>query len=90
MEYPAKPEYLLSLRLVTSSITSRLGLDIEQIEDTKIAVSEACTMVMQHFTEDVLAGSVIGVLSVVIYCRFFQKKIEGTLGEKGLTDLWKK
>jgi membrane-associated phospholipid phosphatase len=44
----------------------------------------------QHFTEDVLAGSVIGVLSVLIYCRFFQEKVAGTLGEKGLIDWWRK
>jgi len=44
----------------------------------------------QHFTEDVLLGSFIGVMAVVIYCRFFQQKIDEKLREKSLRDLLKK
>ena len=44
----------------------------------------------QHFTGDVLAGSFIGVMSVMIYDCFFQQKIDEKLGEKSLRDFLKK
>ncbi len=44
---PAKAEHLLVVRLAASGICSRLGMGIEQMEDTKAAVAEAC-LVMIH------------------------------------------
>ncbi len=45
---PSKPEYVSVIRLAASSIASRIGFDIEQIEDLKVAVAEACTNAIQH------------------------------------------
>ncbi len=47
---PAKAEHLLVVRLAASGICSRLGMGIEQMEDTKAAVAEAC-LVMIHDTQ---------------------------------------
>ncbi|MED4224877.1 anti-sigma B factor RsbW [Neobacillus cucumis] len=48
MKIPAKPEYVGVIRLTLSGIASRMGYTYEEIEDMKIAVSEACTNAVQH------------------------------------------
>lgn len=45
---PAKAEYLLVVRLAASGICSRLGMGIEQMEDVKAAVAEACLIVINN------------------------------------------
>ena len=45
---PVKPEYVRMIRLAVSSLANCAGLDIEAIEDIKVAVSEACTNVVRH------------------------------------------
>jgi len=48
MSVPNKPEYVNVIRLTASSIASRVGFDIEEIDDIKIAVAEACTNAIKH------------------------------------------
>lgn len=43
---PAKAEHLLVVRLAASGICSRLGMGIEQMEDAKAAVAEACLILI--------------------------------------------
>jgi serine/threonine-protein kinase RsbW len=45
---PCKPEYVSTVRLTVSSVASRAGFDIEAIEDIKVAVSEACSNIINH------------------------------------------
>ncbi|WP_079412740.1 ATP-binding protein [Alkalithermobacter paradoxus] len=45
---PSKGEYVGVIRLTVSGIANRMGFDIEQIEDIKVAVAEACTNVITH------------------------------------------
>lgn len=45
---PEKPEYIKLIRLAISSAANSAGFDMEEIEDIKVAVSEACTNVIQH------------------------------------------
>lgn len=45
---PSKAEYVNVVRLTTSAIASRMGFNIEEIEDIKVAVSEACTNAVKH------------------------------------------
>ncbi|MDR2609912.1 MAG: ATP-binding protein [Clostridiales Family XIII bacterium] len=45
---PCKPEYVSTVRLMVSSVASRAGFNIEAIEDMKVAVSEACTNIINH------------------------------------------
>jgi len=44
---PINPAYVSAARLTASSIASRLGFGIEEIEDIKTAVSEACTLIIE-------------------------------------------
>jgi serine/threonine-protein kinase RsbW len=52
MIVPGKPEYVGTVRIATAHIASRVGFDIEAIEDIKVAVSEACTNIICHAHED--------------------------------------
>ncbi len=45
---PAKPQYVSVIRLTVSGLASRVGFSYDEIEDMKIAVSEAVTNVVQH------------------------------------------
>jgi serine/threonine-protein kinase RsbW len=46
LSIPALPDYVVTVRLVASSIAGRLGYDIEQIDDIKMAVAEACLLLI--------------------------------------------
>lgn len=45
---PKKAENLYTIRLTTSSIASLRDFTIEQIEDLKICISEACNIAIKH------------------------------------------
>lgn len=45
---PAKAEYVSVVRLTSSALASRIGFDIEEIEDIKVAIAEACTMIIKN------------------------------------------
>ncbi|WP_053955180.1 ATP-binding protein [Inediibacterium massiliense] len=48
MSVPSKPEYVNVIRLTASAIACRMGFNIEQIEDIKVAIAEACTNAIKH------------------------------------------
>ncbi|MCD5413891.1 MAG: ATP-binding protein [Clostridiales bacterium] len=48
LSIPNKPEYLSVVRLTASGIANRMDFNIEEIEDIKLAVAEACTNAMTH------------------------------------------
>ncbi len=48
LSVPSKPEYVGVVRLTLSAIASRIGFDVEKIEDMKVAVAEACTNAIMH------------------------------------------
>ena len=48
LSIPNKPEYVGVARLTVAAIASRVGFDIEKIEDMKIAISEACNNAIIH------------------------------------------
>nr|WP_281064497.1 anti-sigma B factor RsbW [Cytobacillus eiseniae] len=59
MKIPAKPEFVSVMRLTLSGIANRMGFDYEEIEDLKIAISEACTNAVQHAYKNNDHGEVI-------------------------------
>lgn len=48
---PSKPDYISVARLTSSSISSKLGLSIDEIEDIKVSLSEACTNALERTDE---------------------------------------
>ncbi|WP_080848786.1 anti-sigma B factor RsbW [Cytobacillus gottheilii] len=59
MRIPAKPEFVGIIRLTLSGIASRLGFTYDEIEDLKIATSEACTNAVQHAYKQSDEGEVL-------------------------------
>ncbi len=52
LSIPNKPEYVSVARLTVSAIANRMGFDIEEIEDIKVALAEACTNAITHGIND--------------------------------------
>ena len=52
MEISANPEYVSIIRLTTSGIANKVGFWLDDIEDLKVAISEACTNAIKHSLED--------------------------------------
>ena len=48
MEIASNPQYVSVIRLTTSGIANKIGFCLEDIEDIKVAVSEACTNAIKH------------------------------------------
>ncbi len=42
LKIPSKPDYISVVRLTSSAIASNMGLNIEEIEDIKVSIAEAC------------------------------------------------
>ncbi len=45
---PSLPEFVGVVRLAISGVAARMNFTIDEIEDIKISISEACTNVIQH------------------------------------------
>jgi serine/threonine-protein kinase RsbW len=48
LRIPARAEWVALARLAAATVANRLHFSIEEIEDVKLAVAEACTAVIQH------------------------------------------
>ena len=48
MEIASNPQYVSVIRLTTSGIANKIGFCLEDIEDIKVAVSEACANAIKH------------------------------------------
>ena len=77
MKIPAKAEYVGVIRLTISGIASRMGYTYEEIEDIKIAVSEACTNAVQHAYPDGEGGEVIVGFGI------YEDKLETMVADSG-------
>ena len=45
---PGRPEYIPTMRLALGGIASQAGFDVEEIDDIKTAVGEACQLIYCH------------------------------------------
>lgn len=48
MKVPCDPRFLSVVRLTVAGAAARAGLGVNEVEDVKVAVSEACTNVIDH------------------------------------------
>lgn len=48
LKLPAKPEYVLPVRLFISGVATRAGFDVDKIEDIKTAISEAGVLLLKN------------------------------------------
>lgn len=47
LKIPAKGEYLSLIRLTASSVAAKMGFNIDDIDDVKVSVGEACTSILE-------------------------------------------
>lgn len=50
LSLPVNAAYVSAARLTASSVANRMGFDIDEIEDIKAAVSEACTYTIKKLS----------------------------------------
>lgn len=50
---PAKGEYVSTARLAASSVANRVGFNIDEVEDIKVAVSEVCNIILSKIGEEI-------------------------------------
>ena len=74
---PAKAQYVGVARLTISGLASRLGFTFDEIEDLKIASSEAVTNAVQHAYKEDEEGEVI------VGCALFLDRIEIMVADDG-------
>lgn len=79
MKIPAKPEYVGVIRLTSSAIAGRMGFSYDDIEDLKIAISEACTNAVQHAYKKSKEGEVI------IGFALFKDRLEVMVADQGIS-----
>jgi serine/threonine-protein kinase RsbW len=48
LRIPARPEWVALARLAAATVANRLRFSIEEIEDVRLAVAEACAAIIQH------------------------------------------
>jgi serine/threonine-protein kinase RsbW len=48
MTVPCQPRFLSVVRLTVAGAGARAGLGVQEVEDVKVAVSEACTNAIEH------------------------------------------
>ena len=51
LRIPCKPEFVAIARLAIAAVAHRLSYSMDEIEDLKLAVAEACTNAIQHASE---------------------------------------
>lgn len=47
LKIPARGEYLSLIRLTASSVAAKMGFNIDDIDDIKVSVGEACTSIIE-------------------------------------------
>ncbi len=52
LNIPCKPDYISLVRLTTSAVAHNLKLNIDEIEDIKVCVGEACVNVINQKNND--------------------------------------
>lgn len=83
LSIPSKPEYVSVVRLTISAIANRCGFNIEDIEDIKVAVGEACTNAIIHAESD-------KEKEIAIDCRVSQQGVEIVIVDNGVGFDYKK
>lgn len=74
LRIPSKAEWVGIARLAIAGIGSRLALTVEDIEDLKLAVAEACTNSIQHASDSD---------DVSILCEIYPEKLTVRVVDRG-------
>lgn len=53
MEFPTNEEYVSVARMTVMAISNMIGFNVEEIDDIKLAVSEACSNAIKHSQKNI-------------------------------------
>jgi hypothetical protein len=53
LSVPAKPDYIIAVRLIVSAVAQRAQFSLDDIEDLKVASAEACTLLLAQNPETI-------------------------------------
>lgn len=73
LKVPAAAEYIDLVRLTLYGLAAKIGFSYEEIEDMKVAVSEACNNAVLHAYGDIRSRSVLTGGAPQIEVRFVKK-----------------
>lgn len=77
LRIPAASDYVAVARLAISGVAARMNYTIEEIDDIKVAVSEACTNVVQHAYDHPETSH------INVACKIYENKLEITVSDEG-------
>lgn len=77
MTVPAKPDYVGVVRLSISGVANRMGFTYEDIEDLKVAISEAITNAVTHAYDNLDDGEVTVGFGV------YENRLEVMVADRG-------
>jgi serine/threonine-protein kinase RsbW len=90
LKIPAKAEWVAVARLAVAAVASRLHFSVDEIEDIKLAIAEACTNCIGHGTDDDRIEITSEVLSdevrVSVRDRSVGHKLESVEKDAGFAD----
>ncbi|HEY5585791.1 MAG TPA: ATP-binding protein [Ruminiclostridium sp.] len=74
---PAKSEYVSTARLTASSVANRIGFNIDEVEDIKVAVSEVCNIILSKMGDEISQYKIsFGINSDNLEITFTGEKME--------------
>lgn len=79
LSIPCASDYVGVVRLAISGVATRMNFSVEDIEDIKIAVSEACTNAVQYAFD----GEEKQSATIKIICNLHADKLEITVKDNG-------
>jgi serine/threonine-protein kinase RsbW len=74
LRIPNKAEWVAVARLAIAAVANRLPFSMEEIEDLKLAIAEACTNAIQH---------AVSASSIEIVCEAFPDQLRLTVRDHG-------
>ncbi|MDQ2907789.1 MAG: ATP-binding protein [Candidatus Eremiobacteraeota bacterium] len=87
LRIPSKPEWVAVARLAVAAVANRLPYSVEEIEDLKLAMAEACTICIQHGagseTIDIRCDTMTTYLRIEVRDHRYRLRAAGSEGAKG-------
>jgi serine/threonine-protein kinase RsbW len=79
LRLPNRPEFVAVARLTVAAVACRMGFDVSEIEDIKVAVGEACTNAIEHGVPAEHTAEM-----VTISCAIEEKALRITVHDPGI------
>jgi len=90
LKIPARAEWVAVARLAVAAVASRLRFSVDEIEDIKLAVAEACTNCIQHGSDadriEITSEITADEVRVSVRDRSVGHKLESVENDAGFAD----